>query len=141
MHQMRWANQSDYPFIANSYLKSYRKAPGNRALINEVYFPEYKARLEGIVASGAVLIAHAPDDPDHILGYAIASQLAGYQVVHYVYVKYPFRQQGIAKSLLLAIKPDFGTSYTVITHQPKGWQQISAKYQLVYNPTLAKETK
>lgn len=141
MHQLRWATQSDYPFIANSYLKSYRCAPAAKAMINDVYFPEYKARLEAIVATGSVLVACASDDPDQILGYLLFSELAGRTILHYVYVKYPFRQHGIAKSLILTAKPDFGNSHTVITHQPKGWQEVSNKYQLVYNPALVKETK
>lgn len=141
MHQLRWATQSDYPFIANSYLKSYRCAPAAKAMINDVYYPEYKARLEAMVASGSVLVACASDDADQILGYLLFTELAGQAVLHYVYVKYPFRQHGIATALVLAAKPNFGTPYTVVTHQPKSWQAVSEKYKLVYNPALIRETK
>ena len=141
MHQLRWATQSDYPFIANSYLKSYRSAPAAKAMINDVYFPEYKARLEAMVASGSVLVACATDDPDQILGYLIFTELAGHTLLHYVYVKYPFRQHGIASNLIATAKPDFNKTHTVVTHQPKSWQEVSNKYQLVYNPALVRGTK
>lgn len=141
IYQLREATTEDFNFIANSYLKSYRTAPETRPMINEVYFPEYKSRLEHMIKTGLVVVAHAQDDVNHIFGYVIASAVGNYPVLHYVYVKFPFRRIGIAKDLVTAILPGLGEQVTVVTHQPRNWEAASKKYKLIYDPKYARETK
>lgn len=130
MYKLRLAKPEDTNFIVNSYLKSYRGSPESRAISEESYYGLYKKRLEGM--AGAIVVATSQDDDDQILGYAIGhgSDL----IIHYVYVKYPFRGLGLAKVLLKALCPNFGTESTVITHQPRNWVQVSSKYKLKFEP-------
>ena len=45
------------------------------------------------------LVACDPVDPNVIYGYLVMGEVAGEDVVHYVYIKSAFRQMGIAKML------------------------------------------
>jgi GNAT superfamily N-acetyltransferase len=141
MYKIRLARPEDFNFVANSYLKSYRTAPETKPMINEVYFPEYKSRLEHMARTGTILVACAQDDEDQIFGYSIVGLVGQYAVLHYVYVKFPFRHVGIGKALTLAAVPGFAERTTVVTHQPRNWAATSTKYKLIYDPKYAKETK
>ncbi len=121
----------DYNFISNSYLKSYRNAPGVSILDNPTYYSEFKRRLDYLLLTSECVVACHIDDPDQIFGYRIGSV----PVLHYVYVKYPFRRFGVAKALLKEF--DLGKEFTIITHQPKRWSELMKKYNLVFNSQLA----
>lgn len=142
MWTTRQARMSDYPFIARSYLRSNYASPQTRAMIPEVYYPEYKAKLEYMVASGQVIIACSTEDDDQIFGFCIAGLFANQILLHYLYVKLPFRKLGIATSLATLVSPELGhpNVFTFVTHQPKGWKQVSEKYHLIYVPQYSKET-
>lgn len=140
MYQIRLARPEDFNFVANSYLKSYRTAPETKPMINEIYFPEYKSRLEHMARTGTILVACASTDEDQIFGYIIVGELGKYPLLHYIYVKFPFRHVGIGKALLYAALPEVGKAATVVTHQPRNWQAVSEKYRLIFDPKYSKET-
>lgn len=140
MYQIRQATPEDFNFVANSYLKSYRTAPEAKAMVNDIYFPEYKTRLIHMASTGTILVACSNEDPDQIFGYIMVGEVGTYSILHYVYVKFPFRRLGIAKALTLAALPDIGNKLTIVTHQPKNWRAVEDKYALLFQPRYAKET-
>lgn len=137
----RKAEESDRRLIENSWLESFRSShvAGLIAMDDwhEVMLPQIRKVLdrEGV----EVLVAHNPDDDSetsNIYGWAAVER--GYEIsfrgrrggrwvdvfdktkdplVHYVFVKQPFRKLGIAKSLLAKLgvtKEDF-CNYTCKT--------------------------
>lgn len=135
---IRPAKASDYSFISNSYLKSYRTAPEATFMMNDIYYPEHIKRLEHMTKTGRTLVACSSDDPDQILGYLIVGKSYSWDVIHYLYVKYPFRHMGIAKALVSNGCSNFGTGMTLISHLPKNYNVVSAKYKLVFDPKYAR---
>lgn len=135
---IRPAKASDYSFISNSYLKSYRTAPEAQFMMNDVYYPEHVKRLEFMTKTGKTFVACASDDPDQILGYLIIGKAHSWDVIHYLYVKYPFRHIGIAKALVGHASPNFGMGMTLISHLPKNYNAVSTKYKLVFDPQYAR---
>lgn len=140
MYQIRIARPEDFNFIANSYLKSYRTAPETKPMVNDIYFPEYKSRLEHMARTGTILVACARDDEDQIFGYVIVGSIGRFPILHYVYVKFPFRHAKIGSTLVKTAIPTFGSDTTVVTHQPRNWASASAKHKLLYDPRYSKET-
>jgi GNAT superfamily N-acetyltransferase len=59
------------------------------------WFKTFFLRLKELLATGDVLVACAEDDPGFIIGYSIIKNY----VLHFVYVKENYRNQGIAKAL------------------------------------------
>ncbi len=133
--------EQDFNFIANSYLKSYRSGPEAKHMVNDVYFPEYKDRLQTMLKDGKVTIVCAESDEDQIIGYAIHSSLHAWGILHYVYVKYPFRRMGIARLVINTVLPDWGVRMTLCTHLPKNWSELSKKHKLFFDPKYSRETK
>lgn len=137
--QLRQANPNDFNFVANSYLKSYRYSPETKHLISQIYYDMYKERLKNMLASGEVTVACSDEDPDQILGYIIAGTVHGKPLVHYVYVKHVFRKMGVAKALLLAVVPGWGTRMVICTHTARRFTELREKYKLIYNSEYASQ--
>lgn len=92
-------NDEDISFITNSWLKSMQKSLPWSNLKNTIYFSGMAKRINHIIDRAGVLVACDPRSPDTIVGWMCAEwiDLDGEKepVMHYVYVKYPFRGFGI----------------------------------------------
>ena len=121
--QIRCGRDSDLSFMIQSWLRSHCRSDFARRIPR----PHYMANHHGIVVqlmlnsaqsngqnsatergivdcinsgkelkSGGVWVACNPDDPDQIFGYLVGEP----RVLHYIYVKAPFRRNGIARKLV-----------------------------------------
>lgn len=131
--RLRPANQTDVPFIFNSWLKSYRDSAGAKTVSNTVYFAEHHKLIERIVKNNSVILAVNDSDPSQIYGYICAGQTEGIFTLHYLYVKHNFRNLGIGKVLLNAFEHDLATA-GIYTHHTKIADKIASKYNFVYHP-------
>lgn len=131
----RPATAQDINFIFNSWLKSYRNSDFAKKIPNDVYFSEHKEKITAILTNSTVLVACNPDTPSQIFGYLVMSQ-EPVTVLHYVYVKYPYRKLGIARRMVEDLNPQVGKKLTLCSHANYYWPEISAKFKLVYNPYI-----
>lgn len=100
-----------------------------------VYFAEHARLRDAALERAAVTIAHRPDMPNSICGFAVTEELPramgrALSCIHFVYVKDRWRKLGVAKLLL---RPFVGGPLghcAVYTHRteivealqvPKGW--------------------
>lgn len=132
----RPAVEGDVRFILSSWLRSHRVAPLARAWTNTVYYRVWQAvarRLMDRATSGdvVVLVACNSEYPDQVFGWAAYEQRR--HLLHYVYVKFPFRRNGIARELLkiLRITPETPATWTHITLTAEGYL---ARYKALYFP-------
>lgn len=75
-------------------------------------------------------------DQSQIYGYIAHQEIEGTQVVHYCYVKEPYRKLGLAKLLLEQIGVDFDKPFFT-THRTNIVKTIEKRHPIVYNPYLA----
>jgi hypothetical protein len=61
-----------------------------------------------------VRVACLPDAPDVILGYLVREG----HIVHWAYVKKPFRRLGILRALAAGVPPDFLYTHRTIDAEP-----------------------
>ena len=133
--KMRLATEDDIGFIFNSWLKSYRNSYFAKPISNTVYFAEHHKVIEKLAKTSQILIACNKEDEAQIYGYVCAEKVDGIFVIHYAYVKQPFRRLGIAKLLLSSFDHDFSQA-AVYTHNTNIGEKLSMKYNLVYHPYL-----
>ena len=122
---------SDFNFIINSWLKSYRDSPMCRDISNPVYYAGQGDKIEQILRNPETvgMIVCAKDDPDQIIAYAIFDNKS--PISHYVYVKNLFRKRGIARLLFnIMIKHHQGKRLHC-THYSS---RLKKKDYLVFNP-------
>ena len=99
---LRLGNAGDVPLICSSWLKSYRKAPAVAKLRGPVYFDSQRSVVERILGRASVAVACSQSDFADVYGYVVYESLAAGTVLHWLYVKQPFRGLGIARVLLSA---------------------------------------
>ena len=131
---------NDLNFILNSYLKSYRNSPETKDIVNGIYFSDYRDRIALLLQSSEVTVICAEDDEDHIIGYAVHRLIGDWPLIHYVYVKHPFRGMKMATTMLETLYPEFGHRMSVVSHMPKNWKKLKDKFNLIYNPNQARTT-
>ena len=106
-----------------------------------IYYNNQKEIIAYLLKDSYTIIAHNPEDPDHIFGYIVCQPTAArIGVVHYCFVKQPFRGLGIGTLLLNEAKnytdhddehPMVATHATSVFHG-----MISDRYNIMYNPYL-----
>lgn len=128
--QLRQGRDADYDFVLSSWLKSYRNAEMASLISKDRYFRGHNELALDALGRSNLLVAVARDDSDHIYGW-LCHQQGEPTIIHYLYVKYPFRSMGIAKILFEEIIPP-GEPF-VFTHLPEGKLFNKAKEHGTYD--------
>lgn len=126
----------DIRFIFNSWLKSYRDANAVAGVPNTLYFKGQHEVVERILARPGllVLVACTPEDEKQILGYVVASETKAGTVLHWLYVKHPFRGFGIARELeKRAVHSSSSVQYS---HRTKYVDGIVKRRGYIFNPFI-----
>lgn len=119
------------PFVFSSWLKSHRNEGDNKHMANDVYFARMQHRINSLLHRSATIVAHNPDDAGQIYGWMCFEGPP--PVIHYVYVKYPFRRLGVARRLFAIANP-IGAPIRV-THTGRCSGAVKHRYQLTYDPS------
>ncbi len=112
---IRGVVEDDRKFILNSWLKSFKHSYYAGTIPDDLYWSVYSDTIQRILDSddSEVLIACDPKAEKIIWGYLICERGFTKPVVHWVYIKQPFRGFGIARDLVNAsIVKDGGSMYT-----------------------------
>ncbi len=134
--QIRKAQRSDVPFITSSWLKSNRDGFMVRSVPNTVYYHQHHKILEAIMPNGIVIVACNEEDPDQILGWCCAEVVDTALVIHYIYIKQPFRKFGIATKLVTLLEETEKPPAVMVTHSNPMVRPLIKDKGWVYNPYL-----
>ena len=96
-----WGDE-DKPFIMSSWLRSFKSSRYAGPIPNNMYWTVYAQAIEQILDRDGVkvLIACNPEKESQIFGYIVLEQNHEAPVVHWLYIKQPFRGWGMARSLM-----------------------------------------
>lgn len=108
MFTIRAATHDDRPLIFATWLRAYRHGSHfPRKIPESIFFEAHHDVVEELLDRSCVRVATPPDDPDVILGWSALETLeprpedpTSPVVVHFCYVKPPFRRSGVARALL-----------------------------------------
>ena len=108
--KIRGAHSGDVPFVLNSWLKSFRDGNDSAASVpGPLYYPAQEQHARRLLELSVCFIAANQADPNQILAWAAVGRTGfstGSLVLHYLYVKKPFRKLGAASLLLNHIGPE-----------------------------------
>ena len=107
IYRMRPVRESDYPWIAKSWVRSYQGTSLAKAY-GALYVREYSLLLWSALRQMIVIVACDVEDDDAILGWVAFDDRA----LHYVHVQEGFRGAGIARALVSGVEP------RIYTHRP-----------------------
>lgn len=127
--KIRPATASDLPFIYSAWLKSFRRHPWVSPAPNAVYYKYHHDIIDRLLQRGLISVACSDEDEDQILGFVVYENRANLVILHYYYVKQPYRRMGIAGQLLRSLP-----SIDFYTHQTGPKHPILEEVEAVYNP-------
>ena len=133
--RIRPAVEGDASFIFSSWLKSFRDNGLAKPVNNEVYFSEQHKLIERLLKTATVQVACDPNDAASIYGWSCYERVEGIFVIHYTYIKHPFRGLGIASAILAESKHDFNTT-GLFTHWTTAALRLHDKKNLMYHPYI-----
>lgn len=142
---LRPVRSEDVALITNSWLTSYRDSCHVWGVPDRSYYWCEHKILEKLIPRSAVVVACLEEDPNVILGW-VAYEIAegGVMVIHYMYVKKPFRALKIATKLFQEVwKIEQEPGVVIFTARTKhSWGIYNDKLKdmnrplWVYNPYL-----
>jgi hypothetical protein len=130
---IRDALPDELNFIYATWLNNYRYDSSiGKSCKNTVFFLEYPCILDSILDRSKVLVAYFPDTPKVILSYLVYEP----GVLHYLFTKEVYRNNGIAMSLFLKAFPNCGFKAVDFSHRTLMSEPILQKYNsyLNFNP-------
>ncbi len=138
---LRTIEAGDVHFVLKSWLKSYRNSCFATEIPNEVYFRSHRALILRLLDDRSVtMMAVNAEDEDQILGFVCYSPgvISECLVLHFIYVKSPFRRFGIGHRLLEAAKAAVSHERDlpiVVSHANREFKRFY-KDLFVYNPYM-----
>lgn len=132
---LRGLQENDIHFIFSSWLKSFRGSNFSKNISNTLYFDQQHKLIEHLLATAHVVIACNKEDPEQIFGYMVGGFVGNLFVVHYIYVKHPYRRLGVGNLLLNSMDHSKATAHCY-THDTPTASRLAAKFGLVYHPYL-----
>jgi GNAT superfamily N-acetyltransferase len=111
-----YSPETDEGFVYDTWIKSYADAcsTGHPLRRNPAYCSNMRARIRMVLArESRCLVAAWADDPTVFLAWGCAED----DVIHFVYVKKPYRRQGIGRLLVSKLVPPVAPWHVKYTHQ------------------------
>jgi GNAT superfamily N-acetyltransferase len=125
---------SDINLVYNSWLKQHYGSAFSQGIPPHVYFTGHRVILNYLTKAAIIKVACSVEDASHIYGWMCA-ETHEVPLVHFVYVKQPYRRMGIATLLL----EEYGWSKggdIIASHYFRGKAFKVYGRQVVYNPYI-----
>ena len=143
---LRAPTNQDGSFIIDSWVREAREHYPANLVDKSLFYNEEKEIVKVLISKSLILIACNPEDPEQIYGYMVFEKVADIPIIHFLYVKLLFRENGIARHLINSVFEDFGKKKTVISHIPRSRKedgkyidsakQTLIKYNLRFDPFI-----
>lgn len=134
LRHLRAKQASDEPFIYNSWLRSHRDGNHSGYMSNTVYYDNHKLVIKDILNTAKTVMLVNPDDSDHIFGYLCFDDSYSVPIIHYCYIKEPFRKFGLASNVVKEIFPEANEIF--VTHATSLFSEIEKRFNVIFNPYL-----
>lgn len=130
IYTLRPANGTELNFILSSWIRSFKRSSFASKIPWDIYKERQDAAIKSIMVSGAEFtVACNPEDESQAFGWISYHRTPSLPVIHYIYVKEPFRRFKIATGLIASVGNDF-----IYTHLTSGFERM--KREGVYDPYL-----
>ena len=115
--ELRDAGPDDIPFVRSTWLRDYRERSSfARRIADSEYQTFHRLLLDRISSRARTVVAFDAQAPEVLWGWACAEP----HVLHYVFVKRPFRNMKLGAQLLHAVGFNDGDYYTHMTYAWEG---------------------
>lgn len=133
LFRVRDATEADVPFVSDTWKHSYRKGGLSPNCAGVLYWEGQHALVARLLSRSMVRVAFNPHAPGQLFGWCCFEAVDQLGVLHFVYVKAPFRGYGIARELVSAVANLPGLQHS---HRTKDGERLCAALNSTWNPYL-----
>lgn len=135
-YKLREFQEGDRNFILNSWLLSNRSC--QKDMENCDYFPSVQRYITILLERANTLMFVSPEDENHIYGFVCFETFTAGHIIHYVYLKHPYRGFGLFREFCTQFVPKVQSDRRpiYITHRPKNLANLKAVHNISYDPFL-----
>lgn len=123
---LREATAADHNYILSSFLTSYYQFSPCKFAAGALYYQQQGEIIKFLLGSCQVQVACFPEDPTEIAGYIMYQYIDNNLIIHYVYVREPYRKQKLAQDMIMSLIND--VDLIVATHYPYNF--VSLKHMI-----------
>jgi GNAT superfamily N-acetyltransferase len=109
----------------------------NKEMPKQLYFESAGAVAERILERSVCIVLCSEEDTAQIIGYVV---FGSGPVLHYVYVKQPFRRMGLGRHLVREVVErvggDRGLPCSHMAANVDIWQAMQKEFDFIFNPYL-----
>ena len=129
---VRPMREDDLPFLTDSWLRSFRE--GNFGVPHDEYFETQRRVIKSLLRQSKAAIACDPNDADQVFGYVVwHARQEGKPLVHWCFVKHPFRRFGVCRHLMKVVDPE--KRGVLLTHRSIHYPELAkAGLRITYAP-------
>ncbi len=131
-YKLRPYHHEDESFVFNSWLKSTRE--DFSTVSNSKFYATYKDHIKELLGKSKITIACDPEDSEFIYGYMVVQYAGDVPIIHWIYVKSPFRKVGLMKAMLETVVAELGTEPVIITYRKERQIKLYDKMKMIYKP-------
>lgn len=134
--KIRALEESDKPFILNSWLKSNRDSLLVKGVSNTIYFEKHHAVVMNLLDVSTTVILCDPDSPKIVYAYLVFEVRKGNRLIlHYAYTKRSFRRMGLMRSLIQEVLDAEKPEIVFASHQVGSLSYNWCRdHKVTYNP-------
>lgn len=104
----------------------------------ELYRSGQMKLMARLIQSCSCYVACAPEELTQIYGWMVFEKIGEIGVLHYIYVKHPYRRFGIGGKIFSMLECD-RTVPVIATHATMYLNHVKDKWNLTYNPYMLLE--
>lgn len=123
--RLRPGQPADLRLVLDSWARSYRRSPWAGTVPGSLWNDVVRRSITAILARGSLTVAVHPEDDALILGWIAWEDGPSGVIVHYTYVKDPWRQDGVASELLEHVT---GTLPWRFTHRTPSGERLLRRF-------------
>jgi GNAT superfamily N-acetyltransferase len=135
--ELRTAQDGDQGFVMTSWLESYHQ--GSR-VARATRWADYREPMRRIVRRllrrSVCLVACDPEEPSHLLGFAVGERDRRRLILHYLYVRQTRRRSGLATMLVGELARRLGTEGITYTHETHVVRDLVRGRDARWNPWI-----
>lgn len=133
--QIRKFKETDRDFITKSLLFSFMNGSKEIQRINrDSYMQSHNIIANTIINRCFCLISCDQEDPDLIYGFILFEHMPKFDILHYVYIRKPFRKNKIASELISSVKNSKQLALTHLTDEFKPARLKKYWEKVIYDP-------
>lgn len=132
--EIRYAVPNDMGFIFTSWASSERNNTSAKLAPYSLFDEDMLLKMNYLAERSTSWVINLEGEPDTIMGYLIFRQYEDQTVLHYAFIKSPFRNKGILTYVLHHINLHMTPFILTCEPNPTVFNKLNKHFSIVYDP-------